>query len=202
MILYDYWRSSASYRVRIGLALKGIAHERVAVDLIAGEQRAESWRALNPQGLVPALRVGDALLTQSLAILEWLEETHPHPALLPADPVARARARAIALAVACDIHPLSNLRVLNRIEELAGADARQAWNLDNIRNGLDAVEIMLDGAGDFAFDGRPGWVECCLIPQLYNARRWGLDLARWPRAARIEANALALPAFAESAPAY
>lgn len=200
MILYDYARSSASYRVRIGLALKGLTYRRVAVDLPSGEQRSAAWRALNPQGLVPALEIGGQILTQSLAILEWLDETHPAPPLLPKDPVARARARAIALAIACDIHPLSNLRVLNRVESLAGAEARQAWNRDNLEQGLDAVETMLADAGDFAFGDGPGLVECCLVPQLYNARRWGLDTARWPRAARIDAHCAELTSFVAAAP--
>lgn len=200
MILYDYARSSASYRVRIGLALKGLDYRRVAVDLPSGEQRSAAWCALNPQGLVPALEIGGQILTQSLAILEWLDETHPAPPLLPKDPLARARARAIALAIACDLHPLSNLRVLNRVEALAGADARHAWNRDNLGQGLDAVEAMLGEAGDFAFGDGPGLVECCLIPQLYNARRWGLDTARWPRAARIDAQCARLATFVVAAP--
>lgn len=200
MILYDYARSSASYRVRIGLALKGLDYRRVAVDLPSGEQRSAAWCALNPQGLVPALEIGGQILTQSLAILEWLDETHPAPPLLPKDPLARARARAIALAIACDLHPLSNLRVLNRVEALAGAEARQKWNRDNLGQGLDAVEMMLGAAGDFAFGDGPGLVECCLIPQLYNARRWGLDIRRWPRAARIDAHCTSLATFVAAAP--
>lgn len=190
-VLHDYWRSSAAYRVRLALALKGIDHDTVAVDLTQGAQRAAGYLALNPQGLVPALEIDGLLLTQSLAIIAYLDETRPARPLLPDHPADRAQARALALAVACDIHPLSNLRVLERVETLAGAEARTAWNADNIASGLAAVERLLERVpgGRFAMGDAPGLVECALLPQLYNARRWGVPIDGWPHLSRIAANA-------------
>lgn len=203
VVLYDYWRSSASYRVRIALGLKGIAYDRVAIDLVAGVQRAPDHLARNPQGLVPVLAIDGMRLTQSLAILDYLEETRPAPALLPPSPAARARVRAIAQAVACDIHPVSNLRVLARVEALAGADVRAEWNRNNIATGLEAVEILLDHpafTGNFCHGSAPGYADCVLIPQIYNARRWGIDLP--PRIAAVEAACRDLPAFITAHPEH
>ncbi|UFM65174.1 maleylacetoacetate isomerase [Paracoccus sp. MA] len=203
VVLHDYWRSSASYRVRIALALKGIAYRRVAVDLVAGEQRGAANLRVNPQGLVPALEIDGRVLTQSLAIIEYLEETRPEPALLPEGAAARAHVRALALAVACDIHPVSNLRVLDRVEALAGSEARAAWNRENIARGLEAVERLLDHpgfAGRFCHGDRPGMADCVLIPQIYNARRWGVNIDAFARIQRVEQACKTLIAFRTAFP--
>lgn len=203
VILHDYWRSSASYRVRIALALKSIAHQRVVVDLVAGDQRTPAHLALNPQGLVPALEIDGLVLTQSLAILDYLDETRPAPPLLPAAPAARARVRAIALAVACEVHPVSNLSILARVEALAGADARGEWNRDNICRGLAAVEHLLDHpgfSGRFCHGDRPGLADCVVIPQLYNASRWGVGFDHLPRLSAVARACAAHPAFLAAHP--
>ena len=203
VILHDYWRSSASYRVRIALALKSIAHQRVAVDLVAGDQRTPAHLVLNPQGLVPALEIDGLVLTQSLAILDYLDETRPAPPLLPAAPAARARVRAIALAVACEVHPVSNLSILARVEALAGADARGEWNRDNICRGLAAVEHLLDHpgfSGRFCHGDRPGLADCVVIPQLYNASRWGVGFDHLPRLSAVARACAAHPAFLAAHP--
>lgn len=202
MLLYGYFRSGAAWRVRIGLHLKRLAFRQVAIDLRTGAQRAPGWLARNPQGLVPALELDDGrLLTQSLAILEWLEETFPQPPLLPADPVERAQVRALALAIAADTHPVQNLGVLKRIEGLAGADAARQWAADTIRQGLGAVEAMLAGnPGPFAFGTAPTLADICIVPQLFNARRFGVDVATWPRILEVEAACGALPAFRAADP--
>lgn len=201
-VLYDYWRSSAAYRVRIALALKGIGHDRVPVDLAAGDQRGPAHLARNPQGAVPVLDIDGLRLTQSLAILDYLDETRPTPPLLPPDAAGRARVRAVALAIACDIHPLSNLATLNRIEALSGPDARADWNRDNILRGLSAVETLLADGPDtrFCHGDAPGYADCVLIPQLYNARRWQVDIDHLPRITAIEAAAEALADIASAHP--
>lgn len=202
-ILHDYWRSSASYRVRIALALKGIAYRRVVVDLVAGDQRAPVHLALNPQGLVPALEIDGLVLTQSLAILDYLDETRPDPPLLPTDSAARASVRAIALAVACEVHPVSNLSVLARVEALAGADARGEWNRDNICRGLAAIERLLHHpgfTGQFCHGDRPGLADCTLIPQLYNASRWGVGFDHLPRISAVARACAVHPAFLAAHP--
>ena len=207
MKLYDYFRSSAAYRVRIALELKGLAPERAFVHLRRNAQREDGYLALNPQGLVPALVADDgAVLTQSLAIVEYLEETHPAPPLLPAGASARARVRALALAVACDIHPLDNLRVLRYLVQTMGATEAQkdAWYTYWIDVGLEALERQLarDAAtGRFCHGDTPTLADVCLVPQLANARRVDMDLAPYPTLTRIEAACLALPAFAAAAPA-
>ncbi len=201
MILHGYFRSTAAWRVRIALNLKGLAATQVSHHLRRGEQRAPAFLALNPQGLLPVLETDQgAVLTQSLAILEWLEETAPAPALLPADPVARAQVRAFALAIACDIHPVQNLKVLQRLRGLGLEEAQvTAWARNTIEEGLDACEALLRGqAGPFCFGPQPTFADVCLVPQLSNARRFGAEL-RWPRLLAAEAAALSLPAFQDAA---
>ncbi|WP_225206524.1 maleylacetoacetate isomerase [Novosphingobium huizhouense] len=199
--LHGYFRSSATWRVRIALALKGLAWESVAHSLLDGEQRDPAYLALNPQGLVPALEIDGLVLTQSMAICEYLDETRPAPPLLPRDAAGRARARALAQAIACDLHPVQNLRVLERIRTLAGSkDAGTAWARETCEQGLDAFAAMVgEGALRFCLGDEPGLADLMLVPQLANARRFGADL-RWPRLLEIEANCLALPAFCATAP--
>ena len=207
MKLYDYFRSSAAYRVRIALNLKGLAPERAFVHLRRGAQRADDYLAVNPQGLVPSLVTDDGdVLTQSLAIIEWLDETHPQPPLLPPDAAGRARVRSLALAIACDIHPLNNLRVLNYLTGTLGATEAQkdGWYRYWCDVGLEALETQLareTATGAFCHGGAPTLADICLVPQLANARRVDLDLAPYPTLLRIEAACIALPAFAAAAPA-
>lgn len=204
MILHGYYRSTAAWRVRIALNLKGLAAEHRFRHLRRGEQRDEGYMRLNPQGLVPALELdGGAVLTQSLAICEYLDETRPEPPLLPRDPVARAKARAFAQAIACDIHPVQNLKVLNRLAALGlDADARNAWARGVIEEGLAACEALLAAGGGrpFCFGAAPGLADLCLVPQLFNARRFGADLSGVPRLLKIEAACAAMPAFRDAAP--
>ncbi|MQX35581.1 maleylacetoacetate isomerase [Roseospira navarrensis] len=208
MKLYTYWRSSAAYRVRIALDLKGLPREDAPVHLVrdGGEHRRPDYAALNPQRLVPTLVLDDGtVLTQSLAILEYLDETHPTPPLLPADPVARAQARALAQAIAMDIHPVNNLRVLNRLADQFGADAaaKAAWYRHWIAEGLAGVEALLTrtpATGAFCHGESPGLADVCLVPQVYNARRFEVDLSPFPTVARIDAACRALPAFQSAAP--
>lgn len=203
MKLYTYWRSTAAYRLRIALNLKGIEREEVFVSLPEGAHRADDYTALNPQQLVPALELPDgAVLSQSLAIIDWLDATHPDPALIPADPLARARALEIAHVVAMDIHPVNNLRVVQHLGKTYGADdaARRDWMQHWMRLGFDAIEPRLAGTRYALGDDAPGLADVCLVPQVYNARRWGLDLSPWPGIAAVEAACLALPAFADAVP--
>lgn len=203
MKLHGYFRSSASYRVRIALNLKGLAVEHLPHHLRKGEQRAADYLAINPQGLVPAL-VDDAgdILTQSLAIIEWLDEVWPQPPLLPADPLARARVRAFAQAIACDIHPVQNLKVLARLRQLDVEEADvTAWAAATNREGLTACEALIRGMpGPFCFGARPSLADLCLVPQLANARRFGVEVEAFPRLLACETAARALPAFANAAP--
>ncbi|WP_295197396.1 maleylacetoacetate isomerase [uncultured Brevundimonas sp.] len=203
MILHGYWRSGASYRVRIALNLKGLAFDNAAHDLRKGEQKATDYVALNPQGMVPALQHGDLVLTQSPAILEWLEETHPEPALLPKGANERAIVRAMAALIGCDIHPLNNLRVLKAIRSEFNADqaAVDAWAAGWIAPGFDALEALVarHGAG-WSFGDAPTLVDCYLIPQMYSARRFNMELSPWPRLLAVEQTALAHPAFASAHP--
>ncbi|MCH4893936.1 MULTISPECIES: maleylacetoacetate isomerase [unclassified Sphingomonas] len=200
--LMDYARSSAAYRVRIALNLKGVPWERHPVSLVDGDQRSAAFLAANPQGLVPALDIGDGtILTQSLAIIDWLEATYPEPRLIPADPLARARALSLALAIACDIHPLNNLRVLKRLETQfdADRDARMAWYAHWIVTGLAAIEEMA-GDGPYLGGEAPDIADVFLVPQIANARRFSVPLDAFPRLVAIDAAATALPAFAAAHP--
>lgn len=198
--LHGFFRSSASWRVRIALALKDIGYTQNSYKLRAGEQRSEAFLSLNPQGLVPALEIDGAVLTQSLAICEYLDELVPDPPLLGSIPLQRARIRAFAQAVACDIHPVQNLRVLAKVEALAGATAAAQWARDINRDGLEACATLLRAdAGPFCFGDRPTLADICLVPQIGNARRFGIDIV-WDNLARIEANCLAHPAFRDTAP--
>lgn len=201
MILHGYFRSTASYRVRLALNLKGLAFDTVSHQLRKYEQRAPAYLALNPQGLVPALEVGEAVLTQSLAICEYLDEIHPEPPLLPASPVDRAKVRAAAQVIACDIHPIQNLKVLDRLRHLGLAeDAVTAWARTTIEEGLGAFAALLPPpAGPFCFGDRPGLADIFLVPQLVNARRFGAQIAA-PRILEIEQACLALDAFKRSVP--
>lgn len=181
--LHSYWRASAPFRVRIGLNLKGLAYDIVPVNLVEGEQASGAYVALNPQKLLPTLEIGDGVgLTQSLAILEWLEETHPEPALLPADPTGRALVRAMAEVVACDIHPVNNMRIMKAITGLGAEQAgRDEWTRRWISDGFDALEPMIARHGDgFALGATPTLADCCLVPQVYNARRANMDISAWP----------------------
>ncbi len=202
MRLHGYFRSSAAYRVRIALNLKGLKAEHAFRHLRRGENRAPDYLAMNPQGLVPTLELDDgAILTQSLAIVEWLDETHPTPALLPADPLARARIRAVALAVACETHPLQNLRILGWVRELGGEDAAQAWAKRVNAEGLAACEkLVANEPGPFCFGAAPTLADICVIPQLGNARRFGVDVSALPRLLQAEAACKTLPAFVDAAP--
>jgi maleylpyruvate isomerase len=202
-VLHGYFRSSAAWRVRIALNLKQLPVVHVSHHLRRGEQLAPDYLALNPQGLVPALVLSDgSVLTQSLAIIEWLEEAFPAPPLLPAEPVARAHARAFALALAADTHPLQNLKVLARLRAAGLAeDAVRAFATAANSDGLSACETLLAGAtGRFCFGDQPGIADICLVPQLFGARRFGVDVTRFPRLLVREAACLALPAFADAAP--
>lgn len=201
LVLYDYWRSSASYRVRIALALKGVAYDRVAVNLLAAEQLAPENRARNPQGQVPTLEVDGVPLIQSLAIIDWLDQAFPEPRLIPAEPIARARVLAQALIIAADTHPIDNMRVLKRLESQFGADqaAKDDWYRHWMRLGLDALEALA-GDGPYLGGDAPGLADVVLVPQLYNARRFALDLAPYPRLVAIDAALAALPAFAAAHP--
>jgi maleylpyruvate isomerase len=203
MKLHGYFRSSASYRVRIALNLKGLSTEHLPHHLRKGEQCAPAYLAINPQGLVPTLE-DDAgtVLTQSLAIIEWLDETHPAPPLLPKDPLRRAKVRAFAMALACDTHPVQNLKVLARLRQLGLAEDKVTeWAAWANREGLAACETLIAGEADpFCFGAQPTIADLCLVPQLANARRFGVDVSAYPRLLRAETAAKAMKAFADAAP--
>jgi maleylpyruvate isomerase len=203
MKLHGYFRSSASYRVRIALNLKGLGAEHLPHHLRKGEQRDPAYLAINPQGLVPTLQADDgAVITQSLAIIEWLEETHPQPPLLPDDPLRRAKVRAFALALACDTHPVQNLKVLARLRQLGLTEEQvTGWAAWANAEGLGACEALIaHEPGPFCFGATPGMADLCLVPQLGNARRFGVDVAAFPRLLQAEAAAKKLTAFADAAP--
>jgi maleylacetoacetate isomerase len=205
MKLFGYYRSSAAYRVRIALALKGLDAEQVPVQLRKGEQNSPGYAVLNPAHLVPVLSDGERVLTQSLAIIEYLDETHPEPPLLPGDPAARARIRSLALSVACDIHPLNNLRVLRYlVRTLELSDERKnGWYRHWIATGFTALEAMLTreaGTGTFCHGEAVSLADVCLVPQVYNAERFDCDLGPFPTIRRIVEACRALPAFEQAAP--
>lgn len=206
MFMFDYYRSSAAYRVRIGLRLKNITVEQRAIHLRLGAQMVPEYLAVNPQGLVPALQIMNENLTQSLAILEYLDETDPEPPLLPTDPLGRARVRSLAQVIACDIHPLNNLRVLKYLKNPLGQpqEAIDRWVAQWITEGFTALENRLasDGrTGLWCHGDTPGLADCVLIPQLYNARRFAVPLEAFPTLLRIEARAAEHPAFQAAHPA-
>jgi maleylacetoacetate isomerase len=206
MKLYGYFRSSAAFRVRIALNLKGLAYEQASIHLRKNEQRSDDYLALNPQGLVPTLDEDGELLTQSLAIMEYLDETHPEPPLLPGHPVARARVRSLAAAIACDIHPIDNLRVLRYLAKPMGHDDRdvEAWFNHWIKVGFEGIERILaeDGqAGRFCQGDAPTMADICLVPQVFNAQRYpSFDFAPFPHIMRVFANCMTLDAFDRARP--
>lgn len=204
--LYTYWRSSAAYRVRIALNLKGLCFESIPIHLVrqGGEQHGEEYRSINPQGLVPALVHGDEVVSQSLAICEYLDECFPHYPLLPAEPLERARVRSLALQIACEIHPLNNLRVQ---KHLASACAEQldvpAWMSHWMSSGFETIERQLvewDRGKTGCLGEQPGLFECFLVPQVYNADRYGLDMSPYPEISEIVKNCRRLPEFHRAAP--
>jgi maleylpyruvate isomerase len=202
MKLYGYWRSSCTYRVRIALALKGLAYEVLPVNLLEAEQRADGFVAMNPIGQVPVLELPDgSRLTQSIAILEYLEETHPEPALLPREPLSRARVRQLTELVSSGIQPLQNFSVMQRLKNEHGVDAK-AWSAFHIRRGLLAYQQLAEStAGELSVGDSPTFADCALIPQLYNARRFGIDVeGELPLLARIDARAAAMEAFRAAHP--
>ncbi|HSI18416.1 MAG TPA: maleylacetoacetate isomerase [Sphingomonas sp.] len=199
--LYGYWRSSAAYRVRIALALKGLTYESVEVNLLAGEQRDAAFRAHNPQGLVPALEIDGTVIGQSLAIIDYLDALYPDPPLVPRDALARARVLGQALVIAADIHPITNLRVLQRLAGQFDADqpAKDDWYRHWIAEGFTALEALA-GDGPFLGGGAPNLADVCLVPQMYNARRFALPLDAYPKLVAADAAAQAIPAIAAVAP--
>ena len=203
MKLHGYFRSSASYRVRIALNLKGLSAQHLPHHLRKGEQRAPAFLAINPQGLVPALETdAGEVLTQSLAIIEWLDEIHPEPPLLPKDALRRAKVRAFAQAIACEIHPVQNTKVLARLREVGlGEEQVTDWAAWVIREGFIACETLIaNEPGPFCFGEAPTLADLCLVPQLANARRFGVDLSAYPRLLKAEAAAKQVKAFADAAP--
>lgn len=205
LILHNYFRSSTSTRLRAALNLKGLGYDYVSYALKDKAHKAPAFLAKNPAGLVPALELEDgAILTQSLAIIEYLDEVHPEPALLPSDPLGRARVRSLAYMIACEIHPLNNLRVLQQIAGQFGADedAQKAWFTHWVTTTFDALEVALQASetGMFCHGDTPGLADLCLYAQVWNNKRFGIALDTWPTIARIFAALDALPAFAEAAP--
>ena len=202
MKLYSYWRSTTSYRVRIALNLKGLFYETVPLDLVSGDQNAPTYLALNPIGGVPSLELEDgSVLTQSMAVLEYLEAEHADPAMVPSDPLMAAKVRAAANIIACDIHPLNNLKVVSAIKSLGHSkDESISWMNHWMLRGLLAYQTLLPNGSKFSFGDTPSLADICLVPQLYNAHRWGTDLSSLQHLTEIETRCLALPAFAAAQP--
>jgi maleylpyruvate isomerase len=207
MKLYSYFRSSAAYRVRIALNLKGLAYEYAPIHLLrdGGQQLKPEYRELNPDGIVPTFIDGDDVLTQSLAIIEYLEETHPEPALLPGTPLDRAFIRSIALQVACEIHPVDNLRVLKYLKHTlkVGDEAKDEWYRHWLESGFESLEKRLANdprVGKLCFGNTPTLADLCLVPQVFNARRFNIDMSRYPTIERIADHAAQIDAFARAAP--
>lgn len=203
MRLHGFFRSTASWRVRIVLGIKGIAFDQSSYNLRNGDQRSDAYLAVNPQGLVPTLELDDGtMITQSLAICEYLDDIHPQPALLPTDPRDRAKVRAMAQSIACDVHPVQNLRILRRLQDSGlDADAAQLWARSIITEGLGAYEQQIEpSAGPFSWGKQTTLADVCLIPQLGNARRFGVALESYPKILAVEAACQALPAFRAAAP--
>lgn len=201
-VLYDYWRSSASYRVRIALNLKNVAHEHVPISLIDGAQGSADYRKRNPQGLVPMLEADGHNFTQSLAIIEWLESQVPEPRLFPTDPAERAHVMAMTLAIACDIHPLNNLRVLKKLSQLGiDEETRNDWYRHWVLEGFQALEALAaPRAGTYLFGDTVTVADLFLVPQMYNARRFSVPVESYPTLARADEAARALDAFAAADP--
>ncbi|MEF0941806.1 maleylacetoacetate isomerase [Rhizobium sp. BR 362] len=202
VVLYDYWRSSASYRVRIALNMLEIGYKTVPINLLEGEQRSADYLALNPQGFVPTLVIDGRTLTQSLAIIEYLAELRPECGLMPPDIADRQRVRALAYAIAMDVHPICNTHVVAHVTTITGkADARDEWMKHFISDGLRKVEAMLgEFNGAFSFGDQPTMADLCLVPQVYNARRWGVDLSNFKRIVDIDGKCAKLPAFQTAHP--
>lgn len=203
MKLYSYFRSSAAYRVRIALALKGLDADILPINLLKGEQKSDDYLAINPQGLIPSLQVDDTVLSQSLAIMEYLEEVDNTVPLLPSDPVARASVRAMSQLIACEVHPLNNLRVLQYLTGELGVDdtTKVTWYAHWIHQGFASLEAMLtQHAGQFCYGDIPTMADCCLIPQVYNAKRFNVELSSYPTIMRIYEHCNSLPAFIQAKP--
>jgi len=206
MKLHTYFRSSASFRVRIALNLKGLSYDSAAVHIAKGVHRESAYGALNPQALVPALEDAGVLLTQSLAIMEYLEETRPQPPLLPKDPSGRARVRSLSMLIACEIHPVNNLRVLQHLKRALGQNEAQvnAWYRHWIADGLGKFEADLlraPGPGKFCHGDAPGMADCCLVPQIFNAQRYQCDTSAYPATMRVFAECMKVEAFDRAQPA-
>ena len=204
MQLYSYYRSSAAYRVRIALELKGLDYDYIAVNLLRAQQKSGDYMAKNPQGLVPALEVDKgALIAQSVAIMEWLEETHPQPALLPTEPLARAQVRSAVNSIACDIHPLNNMSVTNYLQNPLGAEPEQVhgWYGHWVDRGFEAIEKTIETSGGLCcFGDNPGMADTCLIPQVYNALRFNIEMGHYPQIMRVWEHCNTLEAFVRAHP--
>ncbi|MDQ0559341.1 maleylacetoacetate isomerase [Rhizobium mesoamericanum] len=203
IVLYDYWRSSASYRVRIALRTLALAYDTVPIDLVASAHKDPDYLRINPQGLVPSLRIDGHTLTQSLAIIEYLAETRPEGGFLPDTVFGRQRVRALSYSIAMDVHPICNLNVVSHVARLTGDEgARREWTIKFINSGLSALEQMLDepATGRFCHGDTPTMADFCLVPQVYNARRWGIEMSAFPRVARIADHCNMLPEFKAAHP--